>query len=254
MCSARNGGVSVVNAHTDPLLRKINTAKLFSEDELECFRKLPIQIVQLRPGQHIVREGDRPTRSCLVIEGFVCASKTTGDGDRQIASFYIPGDIPDLQSLHLGVMDISFEAITPCTVGFIPHEALHRLCEDYPRLGAALWRTTLVDAAIYREWVANVGQRHADSRLAHLLCEILMRMSAVGLAEDNSCELPMTQTELGDALGISVVHVNRTLQKLRRDGLISFKSKRLKVLDWKRLSEIGDFDPTYLHLTPPPPA
>lgn len=240
----------MAKAHTDSLLSKINAAGLFSEEEVECLRKLPIQIVQLQPGQHIVREGDRPTRSCLVIEGFVCASKTTGNGDRQIASFYIPGDIPDLQSLHLGVMDISFETITPCTVGFIPHEALRRLCEDFPRLAAALWRTTLVDAAIYREWVANVGQRHADSRLAHLLCEMLMRLNVVKLADKDSCDLPMTQTELGDALGISVVHVNRTLQKLRRDGLISFKNKRLTVLDWKRLSEIGDFDPTYLHLMP----
>lgn len=240
----------MAKAYTDALLRKLDSAGAFAPDELEALRLLPIQVLPLRSGQYIVREGDRPTRSCLVIEGFVSASKTTGDGDRQIASFYVPGDIPDLQSLHLGVMDISFEAITSCTVGYIPHEALHRLVDTHPRLGSALWRTTLVDAAIYREWVANVGQRHADSRLAHLFCEILMRLKAVGLADGNSCSLPMTQTELGDALGISVVHVNRTLQKLRRDGLISFKSKRLTVLDWKRLAEVGDFDPTYLHLSP----
>jgi len=239
----------VARANTDALLRKLDAPGIFTPGEAESLAMLPIQVLPLRPGQYIVREGDRPTRSCLVIDGFVSASKTTGDGDRQIASFYVPGDIPDLQSLHLGVMDISFEAITPCTVGYIPHEALHRLIADHPRLGAALWRTTLVDAAIYREWVANVGRRNADSRLAHLFCEIMMRLKAVGLAEENSCELPMTQTELGDALGISVVHVNRTLQKLRRDGLISFKNKRLTVLDWKRLSDVGDFDPTYLHLT-----
>jgi len=238
-----------MNANTDSLLRKLNAKKLFTPAEQECLQRLPIQVVQLRAGQHIVREGDRPTRSCLVIEGFVCASKHTGEGRRQIASFYVPGDIPDLQSLHLGVMDIAFEAITPCVVGFIPHEALQQLCADFPLLAAALWRTTLVDAAIYREWVATVGQRSADARLAHLFCEIFLRLKAVGLAEGNSCDLPMTQAELGDAVGISVVHVNRTLQKLRSDELILFRNKTLKILDWERLVKVADFDPTYLHLT-----
>ncbi|MDR6954873.1 CRP-like cAMP-binding protein [Ancylobacter sp. 3268] len=231
------------------LLRKLDAERRFTRDEMAALLELPIQIATLQPGDHIVREGDRPTKSCLIIEGLVCASKTTARGSRQIASLYVPGDIPDLQSLHLEVMDISFEAISPAKIGFISHSALRRICDSFPRLASALWRTTLVDAAIYRDWVTNVGQRDSDSRLAHLFCELTMRLDAVGLVQEDGYDLPLTQTDLADALGISVVHVNRTLQRLRRLGLISFKNKRLTVLDWPQLAEMGDFEPSYLHLS-----
>ena len=146
------------------------------------------------------------------------------------------------------MLDISIGTITPCTVGFIQHEAARDLCERHPRIGSAFWRDTLIQAAVFREWVTNVGRREAYGRVAHLLCEIVVRMRAVGLAEGHACDLPMTQNELADATGMSTVHVNRTLQELRGDGLITLKGASLTVLDWEALKHAGDFDPTYLHL------
>jgi CRP-like cAMP-binding protein len=219
-----------------------------SEDDKHALVDLPMQVLDLKADQDVVREGDRPTRCCLILEGFACTFKLTGTGKRQIMSFHIPGDIPDLQSLHLTFLDSSLGTITPCKAGFIQHEHLLDICERHPRIATAFWRATLIDAAIFREWVANIGRREAYARLAHLLCETMTRMKAVGLAEDDSCELPMTQTELGDAMGVSTVHVNRTLQDLRGDNLITLKAGKLRVLDWDALAKAGDFDPNYLHL------
>jgi CRP-like cAMP-binding protein len=238
----------VEKSHITSLLRKIDPIDLLSEADKHALLQLPMQIIQLRPGQDIVRQGDRPNRSCLLVDGFASASKLTGEGNRQITSLYISGDIPDLQSLHLRVMDITFTTMTDCKVGFIAHEVLREICASFPVLGAALWRTTLVDAAIYREWVANVGQRQAHTRMAHLLCEMVARFRAIGLAPDHACDLPMTQADIGDAIGISVVHVNRIMGRLREEGLIFFKNKKLKVLDWPALVAAGDFDAAYLHL------
>ena len=235
-------------AHTMSLLRKIDPHGLLRPEERAALLSLPLQLATLDASQDIVRAGDRPTRSCLLIEGFLCAWKMVGSGERQIASLYVPGDIPDLQSLHLEVMDIGFSVLGRAQVGFIRHEALDALCVSYPRISAALWRTTLIDAAIYRDWVANVGQRPAEARAAHLICEVVVRLKAVGLAADYSCEFPLTQSDLGDALGLSTVHLNRTMSKLRREGLFSLHRKRLRVLDWPRLKTLADFDPTYLHL------
>lgn len=237
-------------AHAGTLLRKLDPHDRFTVDEKHALLDAPFQLANVEPGYAIVREGDRPTRSCLVVNGFVCASKLTGEGDRQITSFYISGDIPDLQSLHLGTMDITFQTLTSATLAFIPHTAIAKICQDFPRLNNALWHSTLVDAAIYRDWISNVGQRDAIARTSHLLCEMIQRMNVVGMVERSKCEFPMSQGELGDALGLSVVHVNRTLQKLRKLGLIELKNKRLDVLDWDRLATLGDFDPTYLHGPP----
>jgi CRP-like cAMP-binding protein len=239
---------SALNFNDNPLVRKLDSIFPLTEDEKQALSSLPMQIAHLRADQDIVREGDRPSRSCVVLEGFACSYKVTGEGKRQIQTFTIRGDIPDLQSLHLTVLDSSIGTLCPCTVGFIRHEALRDLCEAYPRITSALWRETLVDAAIFREWLTNVGRRDAYSRIAHLLCELLVRLQAVGLADDHSCDLPMTQAEFGDAAGLSTVHVNRVLQDLRADGLIRSTGTRLTVLDWDGLKEAGDFDPTYLHL------
>jgi CRP-like cAMP-binding protein len=183
-----------------------------------------------------------------MLSGLSCTYNTTGDGKRQIHAFHIAGDIPDLQNLHLKVQDNSLGTLTPCSVGFIAHENLHKLCERHYRIASAFWRETLVDGAIFREWMTSIGQREAYPRIAHLMCEMLVRMRAVGLADGYSCDLPITQTEIGDALGITTVHVNRVLQAMRTDGLIELKGERLNIPDWEKLMEAGDFDPTYLHL------
>jgi len=182
-----------------------------------------------------VWEGDRPSRSFVLLEGFGCTYKLTGD-------------MPDLQSLHLKVLDNSLGTITPCQVGFIQHETLLDLCHRQPRIAAALWRETLIDASIFREWILNVGRREARSRMAHVLCELIVRLRAVGLAQDHRCKLPITQVEMADALGLSAVHVNRVLQELRGDGLIRLDGGTLTVLDWESLRQVADFDPAYLHL------
>jgi CRP-like cAMP-binding protein len=232
----------------NPMIRKLESVFTLTDDERQALANLPMQLAVIKDHQDLVREGDRPSRSCLILSGFTATYKITAGGKRQIVSFSIPGDIPDLQSLHLKVLDISIGTITPCRVGFVTHEVLHDLCERYPRIAAAFWRETLIEGAIFREWVTNVGRRDAYNRMAHLLCEMLVRLRAVGLAEDYSCDLPITQGEFADAMGITPVHVNRVLKELRADGLVELKGDRLNIPDWEKLKEVGEFDPTYLHL------
>jgi CRP-like cAMP-binding protein len=165
-------------------------------------------------------------------------------------AFHVPGDIPDLQSLHLRVLDHSLGTITPCEVGFVNHEDMRDLIRRFPRLGDVFWRDTLIDAAIFREWMVGIGRRDAYGRIAHLLCELMTKLTAVGLADGVTCEMPITQAEFADALGLSTVHVNRVLQALRGNGLITLKGSTLTVLDWDGLTRAGEFDPMYLHLDP----
>jgi CRP-like cAMP-binding protein len=184
-----------------------------------------------------------------VLEGFDCMFKVTAEGNRQIMNFHIPGDIPDLQSLHVTVLDSSLGTITPCTVGFIQHEAVHHLCRSNYRIASALWRETLIDASIFREWMTSIGQRDAYTRIAHMLCEMMVRLRVVGLAtDDHTCAFPISQGRIGDALGLSGVHVNRVLQELRAAKLITLKGGVLSILDWEGLRLAGEFDPAYLHL------
>lgn len=231
-----------------PLVRRLEATNPLPEAEKVAIEALPLSARELRADQDIVREGDRPSHCCLVLDGFVCRYKVLQDGKRQIMGFYIAGDIPDLQSLHLHVMDHSVGTLAPSKVAFISHDSLRDLIHQHPRIGDALWRETLVDGALFREWMVGMGRRSAYARIAHLLCEILVRFKAVGLIEDHSCEVPLSQAELGDALGVSTVHVNRVIQELRGNRLISWVGRRLDVLDWEGLKAAGEFDPAYLHL------
>jgi CRP-like cAMP-binding protein len=231
-----------------PLVRAVEAVFALTPEEHDALLRLPMQVERIRADQDIVREHDRPTRCCLVLEGFAATYKVTPKGKRQIMAFHIPGDVPDMQSVQLELLDMSLGTITPCKVGFIRPEAVNELCERHFRIARAFWRQTLIDAAIFREWVVNVGRRDAYSALAHLLCELVTRMRAVGLANGDDCIVPQTQAELGDALGISTVHVNRTLMELRGAGLIKLSGAKLTVLDWEGLKRAGEFDPTYLHL------
>ena len=231
------------------LVVKLNSIASLSDEDQAAVRQVPVQVVEFGADQDVVRMGDRPTRCCLVMRGFAAMYKLSDGGDRQISAFQIPGDVPDLHSLHLKELDSSIATLTPCRIGFLRHEDLIDLCERRPRVAHALWRNTLIDAAILREWLGNIGQRPAFSRLAHLLCEILVRMSAMGLAVGDECDFPITQTELADATGMSPVHVNRTLQELRALGLIQLRDNRLSVLDRAQLMRVADFNPHYLNLT-----
>jgi CRP-like cAMP-binding protein len=187
--------------------------------------------------QDIVREGDCPVECCLVLEGMVFRYLMLDDGRRQIMGFYIPGDIPDLQSLHIKIMDHSVGTLVPTTVALIPHQSLNNLNARYPRIANALWRDTIVDAAMFRLWMVGLGRKSAHERIAHLFCELLMRFKTVGIAKDAlTCEFPMTQTELGDALGLSTVQVNRVVQDLRADGLVILRGSSLHINDWNACS------------------
>jgi CRP-like cAMP-binding protein len=231
-----------------PLIRKLETHLVLADAETNALQSLSGTVKTFAARQDIVCEGDRPSACCLVLDGFLCRYKLTDDGKRQIISFHIPGDIPDLQSLHLDVMDHSLGTLARSTLVFLPHETVRDLIRRCPRIGDAFWRETLIDASIFREWVVNLGRREAYGRMAHLLCEFYIRLRSVGLANGQAYELPLTQAELGDALGASTVHVNRTLQDLRGEGLITLQAGSVTVLDWERLKEAGEFDPTYLHL------
>jgi CRP-like cAMP-binding protein len=233
----------------NPLIRRLESITFLSEDEKQAILNLPARIVELRADTDIVREGDSPSQCCLLVEGFLTRYKSVSDGSRQILAFYVPGDIPDLLSLHIEVMDHSLATIVPSKVAFIPHDALRRLIDQHPRIGNAFWRDTLIDAALFREWIVNVGSRDAYTRIGHLICEVFMKLKAVGITDGNSFDFPITQSEIGDATGLSTVHVNRSIMELRKDQLIILEKGRCTIPDLSRLEEAAMFDPTYLHFT-----
>lgn len=236
--------------HTPNLLmiRKLESIFKLTDEEKLAILELPIKTLALKSNRDIIRIGDQPTQCCLIVEGFTCAYKLTADGKRQILALYVPGDIPDLQSLHLKALDINIASMSSCRLGFIEHAYMHSLCEHYPRLAGAFWRETLVHASISREWLLNNGQRASYSRIAHLICEIFIRLQAVGLAENQTFDMPATQAELADASGMTPVHINRVLQALRADGLIINLKSKITVPNLQKLKEVGEFDPLYLHL------
>jgi CRP-like cAMP-binding protein len=196
----------------------------------------------------ILSEGSSPTEISLIVKGYACRYLLLSDGRRQITAFLIPGDFCNLRALHTDRMDFGVAAIDCCRVARVPRQKLCELIEKHPHIALALWRDTIIDAAIYHQWLTNIGRRSAYARIAHLLCEVCWRFQAAGLLRQHSCELPVTQTDLADAMGLSTVHVNRMLQKLRADGLIRFQSRSLCVLDWPRLQAAGEFEPSYLQL------
>jgi CRP-like cAMP-binding protein len=233
----------------NPLIRRLETITSLSEDEKKAILSLPAKVAGLRADADIVREGDRPSQCCLLVEGFLARYKYLRNGKRQILAFYVPGDVPDLLSLHMDVMDHSLGTLVPSKVAFIPHDALRRLFDQNPRIANAFWRETLIDASLFREWTVNLGSRDAYSRIGHLICEMFLKLKAVGLTNGNSFNFPITQGEIGDATGLSTVHVNRSIQKLRAEGLIVLEKGRCTIPDLSRLEEVAFFDPTYLHLT-----
>jgi CRP-like cAMP-binding protein len=234
-----------------PLASKLDRTLGLDAAERSAIGAVPFQEVHVQADDDILREGDRPRRCFLILEGVTCISQMVEGGRRQIDAFHIPEDMPDLHGLHLDVMDSDMWAVTPGRLAFMDHSALRRLCNEQPRIAAALWRLTVVDAGIYRQWVTNLGQRPAINRLAHLFCEMMLRMDAIDRAKDGSCALPITQADLSDASGLSFVHVNRTLKDLREMRLVTFARGQLTIHDWDALVLLADFRPGYLHLPRP---
>lgn len=233
-----------------PLVTRMGAIGSVTEAEAAAILSLPHTLRQMTPGWEIAREGDHPSQSCLVIEGTCCRFKIAANGARQIVSYHIGGDLPDLQSCYLGRLDHNFSALTFGTVAFIPHHALKSLMTDNPELAVKFWREAFIDGSVSREWLCNIGRRSADVRIAHLICELFVRHRAAGTAERHSFPFHFTQAAIGDSQGLSTVHVNRVLQRLKVDQLIEIADKRLTILDWPVLQEFGDFDAGYLHLRP----
>ena len=230
------------------LLSKLTRTLVLTEAETEAVLAIPVETISFGADQMISREGDRPARSCLVMDGLACTSKVVAGGKRQIMALHLRGDGPDLHTLHLKLLDSDIWAITDCRLAFMTHKDLRALNREHPRLGEDLWRTTLVEAAIYREWMVNVGQREALSRMAHLFCEILLRSEEAGLGQDGTCPFPITQADLSEMTAMSTVHVNRTLQSLREQDLITVGKGVLTIHNWPALAALADFRADYLHL------
>jgi CRP-like cAMP-binding protein len=219
-----------------------------NNEEREALLALPYTLKTIEAHHYIVREGDKPTQSCVMISGLSYRHKVTANGARQILSIHMSGDIVDLQNSLLGIADHNVQILTASQVAFIPREAIVELAFERPAIGKALWYDTLVDGSIFREWIANVGRRDARTRLAHLLCEYALRLEAAGLGSHREWELPMTQEQLADCTGLTPVHVNRMLKSLANEGLIRRTRRSVTINDWKSLAAAADFDSSYLHL------
>nr|WP_314262320.1 Crp/Fnr family transcriptional regulator [uncultured Devosia sp.] len=229
------------------LMRRLGAIGHLTDQHREVLKQLPIRMVQLTKGQEIVPEGKPAASCCLVVDGLVHRTKVLSSGRRQIFSLHLPGDMPDLHSLHLPSMDHSLVATTRCEVGLIPHDAIREILRASPSLTDLLWRDTLIDAAAFRAWMLMIGQAEVPTRMAHLFCELFVRSFIVGLTEGWSFPLPVNQVDLADMLGTSAVHANRTLQELRVRNLIKFESGWVTIPEWQALAEFGLFDSSYLH-------
>ncbi|MGX7951693.1 Crp/Fnr family transcriptional regulator [Tsuneonella sp. HG249] len=231
----------------DLLLQRWERSTSLSEADRTAVRQLPFVTRSFRRDAYLVREGE-PTHHCLLLlKGLAFRQKILTDGSRQIISFHIPGEFVDLQHTLLSFADHNVQSLRNVEAGQVPKDALIALMRERPQVARAVWLDTLIDSSIFREWVVNVGRRDARSRIAHLLCELALRLRAADQSDAQTCDFPMTQEQLADATGLTSVHTNRTLQELRRSGLITLSEQKLTVLDWEGLADVGDFNERYLH-------
>lgn len=230
------------------VLHRLEARVPLSDEDRAAVRGLPFTPRMVEPAAYLVREGEPPENCALLLSGFAYRHKVTGDGERQIMSFHMRGEFLDLQNSFLEVADHNVQALTRCEIAVVPVSALRKLADDHPRVARAMWIETLIDGAIFREWIVNVGRRDSVSRVSHLLCEFALRLEAAGLAQDRHYEMPMTQEQIADCTGLTPVHVNRVLKELGRMGLIERDKRSVAILEWDRLQDIGDFNTRYLHL------
>ncbi len=239
-----------MNLQTHPLDRflwELTFHRPLDDTDRRAVLDLPLRVRKLDHGAYLVREGVEPSNCSVLIDGFAYRQKVTGEGARQIISLSIPGDAVDLQNMFLDVADHSVQMLTSGTVADLNRVDLQALVLARPAVGAAIIKSTLVEASIVREWVVNIGRRDARERIAHLLCEFAVRLETRGLSAAGF-ELPMTQEQLADATGLTPVHVNRVLKGLENEGLITRQRRQIQFPDWRALQYAGDFSRQYLHL------
>ena len=234
------------------LVEKLSLRDRISREEIEALQKALEPPKTVAAGSDIVREHSRPLHSTLLISGFSARYSTLEDGARQITEINVSGDFIDLHSLLMKQMDHGVVALTECVIAEAPHSGLIDITERHPHLTRLLWLDTIIDAAVHRQWLVAMGRRSGLGHLAHLVCELYLRLQAVGQTGDLTFDLPLTQAVLGDALGLSTVHVSRLISELRGEGVINWSNGQIDILDWRRLAEIAEFDPTYLRLQSDP--
>jgi len=237
--------------HTNPLVSLVDKLALHAPISLEdriALLELPFSLRTFEAGSFLLRVGDRPDRCGLLASGFAHRHKFNAKGQRQIVSMLIVGEIYNLQQLHLPTADSNVQAITRCEIATISHEALRELTTQRPSVEHAFFITMIVELSMSREWMLNVGRRDARARTAHFLCEIAFRLDRQGLPPGQPYKLPMTQEQLGDALGLTSVHVNRTIRSLVDDGLIDHTKHNVAIPDWDLLVEEAGFQREYLHM------
>jgi CRP-like cAMP-binding protein len=234
----------MIEAH----LRKLRARDEISEAEEEAVRALANDVMDVAPHRTVVRHGDELHVSLLLLSGWLARAKDLPNGQRQLAELHVAGDFADLHGFTLKYLDHDVISVTRCRIAMIAHERVKELIDRFPHLGRLYWLMTNIDAAIQREWTLSVGSRSAIARMAHLFCELNIRLGIVGLAQNNSYDFPLTQVEMGECLGLTSVHVNRTLQELRRQGLVELEGRRLRILDLDALKAVGSFDPAYLYV------
>ena len=233
----------------EALARKLDYRVPLDPGDREAIESLPLKLKTLEQHQYILRERDRAEFTCIMLRGYSVRHKIVGSGHRQIIAIHMKGEVVDLQNALLGVADHSVQMLTAGQVAMIPREDIYRIAFERPKVALAMWMDTLVDASVFREWIANVGRRDARTRVAHLLCEFSLRLQLAGLGEATNYELPMTQEQLADATGMTAVHMNRTIKGLEADKLIARVGPRsITVGNWRKLAEAGDFDSNYLHI------
>jgi CRP-like cAMP-binding protein len=233
---------------SEMMIRRLRVNSKLSEDDAAALRSLRAQVKEFPEETVVVREGERATHCCVILRGFAYRAKVAENGKRQILSFHPAGDMPDLQGLFLDRMDHDLVTLSRARLGFVEQRAIHQLIGARASIGQALWRETLVDAAVYREWIVSLGTRTAAGRMAHLFAELRHRLTAMGLTTDDEFEFPITQSKLAEALGLSAVHVNRVLQSLRAEGVLDIQKNMVKLRDIEKLVNIGGFNGAYLHV------
>jgi CRP-like cAMP-binding protein len=229
-------------------LKKLRRRIEISSEEERVIRDSIAEVRSVAADQITVRAGQPLSSSLLVLDGWLARCKDLSSGERQVTQLHVAGDFADLHGFTLKRLDHDLAAISECRLAVVPHEALRDITDRFPRLARVLWFSTNVDAAIQRELTLSLGQRSAISRMAHLFCELYARLEVVGKTDRDGYDFPLTQRELSECLGLTVVHANRTLQELRRRGLIELESRRLTILDRRGLGGVAEFDPSYLYI------
>lgn len=229
-----------------PFLDRLTCRSVLTDEEQQAVLNLPGHAQQVHSNRDFVPLGTRVDHASLVIAGIVGRFDQNGEGTRQITAMHIPGDMCDLHSVVQPMPTSALQSLSVATIMRVPHSAIRAAAARYPAVAEALWRDCMIDAAILSEWVVNVGRRDAQTRIAHLLCEMATRLRATRNGGDFVFDLPVTQTQLADATAMTAVHVNRTLQSLRADGLIEWHQRVIRIPQWDALVERAEFDPAYL--------